>query len=86
MNETHIQRVWTVAQAKAKLSEILRLAESEGPQRIGTRRPFVRSPGGGVGGEETSGQTVGPVARRERASGHESRSPGTALQPPDPLR
>ena len=44
MNETHIQRVWTVAQAKAKLSEILRLAESEGPQRIGTRRPFVVVP------------------------------------------
>ena len=44
MNETHIHRVWTVAQAKAKLSEILRLAESEGPQRIGTRRPFVVVP------------------------------------------
>ena len=44
MNETHIKRVWTVAQAKAKLSEILRLAESEGPQRIGTRRPFVVVP------------------------------------------
>ena len=44
MNETHTQRVWTVAQAKAKLSEILRLAESEGPQRIGTRRPFVVVP------------------------------------------
>lgn len=44
MNETHIQRVWTVAQAKARLSEVLRLAESEGPQRIGTRRPFVVVP------------------------------------------
>ncbi len=44
MNETNIQRVWTVAQAKAKLSEVLRLAESEGPQRIGTRRPFVVVP------------------------------------------
>ena len=37
-------RVWTVAEAKARLSEILRLAESEGPQRIGTRRPFVVVP------------------------------------------
>ncbi len=35
---------WTVAEAKAKLSEILRLAEEEGPQRIGLRRPFVVVP------------------------------------------
>ena len=38
------QRVWTVAEAKARLSEILRLAEVEGPQTIGTRRPFVVVP------------------------------------------
>ena len=37
-------RVWTVAEAKARLSEILRLAEAEGPQTIGTRRPFVVVP------------------------------------------
>ncbi len=37
-------RVWTVAEAKARLSEILRLAEEEGPQHIGTRRPFVVVP------------------------------------------
>ena len=37
-------RVWTVAEAKAKLSEVLRLAEEEGPQRIGLRRPFVVVP------------------------------------------
>ncbi len=37
-------RVWTVAEAKARLSEVLRLAETEGPQRIGTRRPFVVVP------------------------------------------
>ena len=35
---------WTIAEAKARLSEILRLSESEGPQRIGTRRPFVVVP------------------------------------------
>ena len=39
-----VQRVWTVAEAKAHLSEILRLAQSEGPQRIGTRRPFIVVP------------------------------------------
>ena len=38
------KRVWTVAEAKARLSEILRLAESEGPQRIGTRRLFIVVP------------------------------------------
>ena len=37
-------RVWTVAEAKSRLSEILRLAESEGPQHIGARRPFVVVP------------------------------------------
>ena len=38
------RRVWTVAEAKARLSEILRLAEEEGPQRIGARRPFIVVP------------------------------------------
>ena len=33
-----------MAEAKARLSEILRLAEAEGPQHIGTRRPFVVVP------------------------------------------
>ena len=37
-------RTWTVAEAKARLSHILRCAESEGPQRIGTRRRFVVVP------------------------------------------
>jgi len=34
-------RTWRVAEAKARLSEILRLAHEEGPQRIGVRRSFV---------------------------------------------
>ena len=44
MNKATPNRVWTVAEAKARLSEVLRLAEEEGPQRIGTRRPFVVVP------------------------------------------
>lgn len=44
MAEVHPRPVWTVAQAKARLSEILRAAESEGPQQIGVRRPFVVVP------------------------------------------
>lgn len=39
-------RVWTITEAKARLSEILRLAEKEGPQHIGTRRSFVVVPAG----------------------------------------
>ena len=35
------QHVWTVAEAKARLSEVLRLAEEEGPQRIGVRKSFI---------------------------------------------
>ena len=44
MNMTTPNRVWTVAEAKARLSEVLRLTEEEGPQRIGIRRPFVVLP------------------------------------------
>lgn len=44
MNISRTQRVWTVAEAKAKLSEILRLAETEGPQRIGVWKPFILVP------------------------------------------
>ena len=44
MNISKSQHVWTVAEAKAKLSEILRLAETEGPQRIGIRKSFVLVP------------------------------------------
>ena len=38
------RRIWTVAEAKVRLSEILRLAEEEGPQRIGARKPFIVVP------------------------------------------
>ena len=44
MRMTPPHRVWTIAETKARLSEILRLAESEGPQRIGTRKSFVVVP------------------------------------------
>lgn len=39
-----LDQAWTVAEAKARLSEILRLAEEKGPQRIGVRRAFVVVP------------------------------------------
>lgn len=37
-------KVWTVAEAKARLSEVLRCATDEGPQRIGTRKSYVVVP------------------------------------------
>ena len=40
-HHAHADRIWTVADAKARLSEVLRLADEEGPQRIGIRRRFV---------------------------------------------
>lgn len=44
MIDSGAERIWTVAEAKGRLSEILRLAETEGPQRIGVRRSFVVVP------------------------------------------
>lgn len=41
---TRTTHVWTVADAKARLSEILRLASTEGPQRIGAQKRFVIVP------------------------------------------
>ena len=37
-------KVWTVAEAKARLSEALRRASEVGPQRIGTRTSYVLVP------------------------------------------
>ena len=44
MTQTSAGQVWTVAQAKARLSEVLRRSEQEGPQRIGIRKSFVVVP------------------------------------------
>lgn len=41
MDTSSFARTWRVAEAKARLSEILRLAEEQGPQRIGVRKSFV---------------------------------------------
>ncbi len=44
MDQLETSRTWTVAEAKARLSDILRLAEEEGPQRIGKQPSFVIVP------------------------------------------
>ena len=38
------KHVWTVDDAQANLAEVLRLAESEGPQYIGVDKTFVVTP------------------------------------------
>ncbi len=38
------KQIWTIAEAKARLSEILRRASTQGPQRIGTRNRYVVVP------------------------------------------
>jgi hypothetical protein len=37
-------KIWTIADAKARLSEIMRLASTEGPQRIGAQKRYVLVP------------------------------------------
>lgn len=44
MNRAQSRRIWTVDEAKARLPELLRLAETEGPQVIGARKPFIVQP------------------------------------------
>ena len=44
MTTPKFNRVWTVADAQANLPEVLRLAESEGPQYIGAGQTFVVAP------------------------------------------
>jgi len=39
-----LEEVWTVAEAKSRLSEVLRRASEVGPQQIGVRRPCVVVP------------------------------------------
>ena len=64
MTAQHIKprRVWTVAEAKARLSEILRLAEEEGPQHIGARKPFVVVPASVWHAKNENTETSRPVA------------------------
>ena len=40
----HDHKTWTISEAKARLSEVLRLAQEEGAQYIGTKKTFVVIP------------------------------------------
>lgn len=57
------EKIWTVAEAKARLSELLRLADDEGPQRIGLRRSFIVVPADVWDGLTAAQETRPPMGR-----------------------
>ena len=59
MTQSTPQRVWTVAEAKARLSEILSLAEEEGPQYIGVKKLFVVMPANTPSDAKTAPEHLG---------------------------
>ena len=81
------RRVWTVAQAKARLSEILRLAEEEGPQHIGVRRPFVVVPAGDWYAQAPPRRPMGQWLVENMPRGAKSRRPqGQEIPERDTIR
>ena len=44
MTQSASNRIWTIAEARENLPEILRLAEEDGPQRIGDTKIFTLAP------------------------------------------
>ena len=60
MHNAKPRRVWKVAEAKVRLSEILRLSETEGPQHIGARKSFVVVPAHLWAERETPRKPLGP--------------------------
>ncbi len=69
-----LNRTWTVAEAKARLSEILRLAEEEGPPSVNPRtsghpelvRPVLIEVEGSEADGPANGSAVLGVRRRQR--------------------
>ena len=59
------RRTWTVAEARARLPEVLRLAEEEGPQQIGVRKPFVVAPASAWDDRTDSPDPAAPSESRE---------------------
>lgn len=58
---SHPENIWTVAEAKARLSEVLRLASEKGPQTIGTKTPYVVVPASAW--QEATGAGRPPLGR-----------------------
>ena len=60
------EKIWPVAEAKARLSEILRLVEEEGPQQIGVKKTFVIVPREAWEDTEASGMSLGEMIMKFR--------------------
>ena len=60
------EKVWSIAEAKARLSEILRLAEEEGPQQVGVKKTFVIMPRETWEATETPGMSLGEMIMKFR--------------------
>ena len=81
-------RIWTIAEAKARLSEVLRLSEEEGPQRIGMRKRYVVAPEsvwrGGNGKAVSEKEEEGSSPRKPLGQWLIENTPrGTNLEIPD---
>lgn len=60
------EKIWPVAEAKARLSEILRLAEEEGPQQVGVKKTFVIIPREAWEATEIPGMSLGEMIMKFR--------------------
>ena len=60
------EKVWPIAEAKARLSEILRLAEEEGPQQVGLKKTFVIVPREAWEATEIPGMSLGEMIMKFR--------------------
>lgn len=60
------EKVWPVAEAKARLSEILRRAEEEGPQQVGVKKTFVIMTREAWEAAQTPGMSFGEMIMRFR--------------------
>ena len=60
------EKVWPIAEAKARLSEILRLAEEEGPQQVGVKKTFVIMPREAWEAAETPDMSLGEMIMKFR--------------------
>lgn len=60
------EKVWSIAEAKTRLSEILRLAEEEGPQQVGVKKTFVIVPREAWEATEALGMSLGEMIMKFR--------------------
>ena len=59
MTQSSSRRVWSVEEARENLPEILRLAEEDGPQRIGDTKIFTLTPEPDQSSEKMPRQSLG---------------------------